>query len=155
MFKSLCLLFAVLTPVSAEEIVVADAAAFAVAAKSIKAGDTLVLKDGTWVDAKLSLQAEGTAEWPITLRAQTAGKVVFTGDSALSIGGKHLIVDGFCFQNPTGEEAIELRSEYGKSASDCRVTNCAVTHDLPAKKSGTSARFVSIYGSRNRVDHSL
>jgi poly(beta-D-mannuronate) lyase len=153
MFKSLCLLFAVLTPVSAEEIVVADAAAFAAAAKSIKAGDTLVLKDGTWVDAELNLQAEGTAERPITLRAQTGGKVVFTGKSSLSIGGAHIIVDGLWFQNPKGEEAIELRSEHNKPANDCRITNCAVTNDLPAPKAKTSARFVSIYGSRNRVDH--
>jgi poly(beta-D-mannuronate) lyase len=133
--------------------IVTDAAAFATAAKSVKAGDTLVLKDGAWMDAELSVQAEGTAEKPITLKAQSAGKVVFTGKSSLSIGGAHIIVDGLWFQNPKGEEAIELRSEYGKSASDCRVTNCAVTNDLPATKSGASARFVSIYGSRNRVDH--
>jgi poly(beta-D-mannuronate) lyase len=153
MIKPLCLVFAAMTPVWAEEMIVADAAAFAAAAKSIKAEDTLVLKDGIWVDAELNLQAEGTAERPITLRAQTGGKVVFTGKSSLSIGGAHIIVDGLWFQNPKGEEAIELRSEHNKPANDCRITNCAVTNDLPAPKAKTSARFVSIYGSRNRVDH--
>jgi poly(beta-D-mannuronate) lyase len=153
MIKPLCLVFAAMTPVWAEEMILADAAAFAAAAKSIKAEDTLVLKDGIWVDAELNLQAEGTAERPITLRAQTGGKVVFTGKSSLSIGGAHIIVDGLWFQNPKGEEAIELRSEHNKPANDCRITNCAVTNDLPAPKAKTSARFVSIYGSRNRVDH--
>ncbi len=137
----------------AKDIPVSDAAAFAEAAKAAAAGDTLVLKDGVWPDARLKLKAAGTAEKPVTVRAETAGKVVFTGDSRISIAGEHIVVDGLWFQNPTGEEAIELRIDSKELANHCRVTNCAVTNDLPAGELTKSARFVSLYGSGNRVDH--
>jgi poly(beta-D-mannuronate) lyase len=139
-------------PISAKDIPVADAAAFADAAKTVLAGDTLILQDGTWADARLKIRAEGTAEKPVTIKAQTPGKVVFTGDSRLSVGGAHVVVDGLWFQNPTGEQVLELRLDSKQLASDCRITHCAVTNDTPLV-SKNSAQFVSIYGARNRVDH--
>ncbi len=146
------LVLILVTPLMAKDIPVADAAAFAEAAKTIAAGDTIILQDGTWTDARLKVHAEGTAEKPVTIKAQTAGKVVFTGDSRVSIAGEHIVVDGLWFQNPTGEEAIELRIDSDELANDCRITNCAVTNELQTVP-GTSARFVSIYGARNRIDH--
>jgi poly(beta-D-mannuronate) lyase len=149
-FLFLALVLAV--PVMARDISVANATAFADAAQAARAGDTLVLKDGTWTDARLKLHATGTAKTPVTIKAQTAGKVVFTGDSRLSVGGAHIVVDGLSFQNPTGEEVFELRLDSKNLANDCRITNCAVTNELPAAP-GKTARFVSIYGARNRIDH--
>lgn len=137
----------------AKDIPVANAAAFAEAAQAVVPGDTLILKDGTWADARLKLKAKGTADMPVTVKAETAGKVVFTGDSRICIAGEHIVVDGLWFQNPTGEEAIELRIDSDELASNCRVTNCAVTNDLPAGDLTKSARFVSLYGAQNRVDH--
>jgi poly(beta-D-mannuronate) lyase len=155
MHQSLLLLFVVtaanVTAIG-REIRVADAAAFEAAAKEVRAGDTLVLKDGTWAGARLKLYAEGTEQKPVTIKAQTAGKVVLTGDSRLSIGGTHIVVEGLWFQNPQGEEVIELRLDSKKPAYDCRVTQCAVTNEVK-RESAKSERFVSIYGVRNRVDH--
>ncbi|MFN0075889.1 MAG: polysaccharide lyase 6 family protein [Prosthecobacter sp.] len=153
MCRHILLAFAFAVSVSAKDILVADTTAFADVAKAVAAGDTLILQDGTWADAMLKIHAEGTAEKPVTIKAQTPGKVVFTGGSRLSLAGAHIVVDGLWFQNPTGEEAIELRIDSDELANDCRITNCAVTNDLPAPKAKTSARFVSIYGSRNRIDH--
>jgi poly(beta-D-mannuronate) lyase len=140
------------TSAFAKDIPVADAAAFAEAAETIAAGDTLILQDGTWADARLKIHAEGTAEKPVTIKAQTPGKVVFTGDSRLSVGGEHVVLDGLWFQNPTGAQVLELRLDSKQLASDCRITNCAVTNDTQLN-SVESAQFVSIYGARNRVDH--
>lgn len=137
----------------AKDIPVADAAGFAAAAKTVAPGDTLILKDGTWVDARLKLTAKGTKENPVTVRAETTGKVVFTGDSRICIAGEHIVVDGLWFQNPTGEEAIEMRLDSDELASHCRITHCAVTNDLPPGDLTKSARFVSLYGTQNRVDH--
>ncbi len=137
---------------AAKDISVADASSFAKAAKVVLPGDVIILQDGIWTDARLKIHASGTAEKPVTLKAQTPGKVVLTGDSRLSLSGAHIVVDGLWFQNPTGEEAIELRNDSDELASDCRVTNCAVTNALQAAP-GKSARFVSIYGARNRIDH--
>ena len=143
---------ALVLPISAKDIPVANATAFDGAAKTIAAGDTLILQDGTWADARLKIHADGTAEKPVTIKAQTPGKVVFTGDSRLSVGGAHVVVDGLWFQNPTGAQVLELRLDSKQLASDCRITNCAVTNDTQLT-SVDSAQFVSIYGARNRVDH--
>lgn len=140
-------------PLGAKEIPVTDATGFADAAKAVVPGDTIILNDGAWADARLKFKAKGPAEKPVTIKARTPGKVIFTGDSRLSIAGEHIVVDGLWFQNPTGEEAIELRIDSDEMATDCRITNCAVTNDLPPGDLTKSARFVSIYGSRNRVDH--
>lgn len=152
MYRFPLLTFLLTTSVLSKDIPVANAAAFADAAKSFAAGDTIILQDGTWADARLKIHAEGTAEKPVTIKAQTPGKVVFTGDSRLSVGGAHVVVDGLWFQNPTGEQVLELRLDSKQLASDCRITNCAVTNDTQLT-SVESAQFVSIYGARNRVDH--
>jgi poly(beta-D-mannuronate) lyase len=155
MHKLILLTLALILPASAEDFTVADTAAFAAAAKNAKAGDTLILSNGTWTDARLKILANGTAEKPVTIKAQTQGKVVLTGDSRLSLGGSHIVVDGLWFQNPTGEDVIELRTDSKHLANDCRITNCAVTNDRPAPATKGSAQFVSLYGARNRIDHCL
>jgi poly(beta-D-mannuronate) lyase len=139
-------------PALARDISISNAAAFDAAAQNVKAGDTLVLKDGTWADAHLKINAEGTAAKPVTIKAKTPGKVIFTGGSRLSVGGAHVVVDGLWFQNPTGPQVIELRKDSKQLASDSRITNCAVTNDTQLA-STDSSQFVSIYGARNRVDH--
>ena len=139
-------------PALAKDIPIADAAAFAAASQTINAGDTLILQDGTWADSQLKLHAEGTAAQPVTIKAQTPGKVIFTGTSRISVGGSHIIVDGLWFQNPTGPQVIELRKDSKQLAFDSRITNCAVTNDTQLT-SADSSQFVSIYGARNRVDH--
>src|SRR5262245_61975858 len=73
----------------AAEIRVSSAADIERASNETKAGDVLVLKDGTWRDQIIAIHAKGRADKPITLRAETAGKVVLTGKSALVIDGEH------------------------------------------------------------------
>jgi poly(beta-D-mannuronate) lyase len=153
MHRGLFFALALAVPVSAEEILVTDAGAFARAAKRARAGDTLILRDGSWAGVRLRIHANGTADGPVTIRAQTPGKVVFTGDSRLSLAGGHLVVDGLWFQNPRGEESIELRTGSTAVASDCRITNCAVTNDAAAYDPEKTTRFVSVYGARHRIDH--
>lgn len=150
-FLPLLLLFAM--SARAAEHLVADADAFAAIAKEAKAGDTIVLADGTWADARLRINASGTLEQPVTIRAQTPGKVVLTGDSRISLAGQHIVVDGLSFLNPTGEESIELRIDSDELADDCRITNCAVVNEQADVERKGSSRFISLYGSRHRIDH--
>lgn len=150
----LVLCFAFVTSAMSRDIPVAHATEFASATKGeIKPGDTFVLAEGEWPDAMLKLHAVGTAEQPVSIKAKTPGATVFTGKSRVSISGSHVVVEGLHFNNPAGEEAIEFRTKSNVLATDCRVTDCAVTNDLPASKDGPTARFVSIYGARNRLDH--
>jgi poly(beta-D-mannuronate) lyase len=116
-------------------------------------GDTLTMVNGTWTNANIVFAGFGTTTAPILLRAETYGGVILTGTSNLRISGRHLIVDGILFENgysPSGG-AIEFRGSKGESDS-CRLTNCAIRDFNPAD-SMKDYKWVSLYGTHNRVDH--
>ena len=151
---SLAMLLAHLASVTqGADYLASDAASFQDVSGKLKPGDSLILASGTWADARLKLHAEGTAETPVIVRAETPGKTILTGDSRLSLSGKHITVEGLLFKDPTGEEAIELRISSKQLATDCRITRCAVVNALPKSAEGKTARFLSIYGSGHRIDH--
>jgi len=115
--------------------------------------DVIVMADGAWNNVALHLEGSGTAEQPITLRAQTPGRVVVTGKSHLRLSGRHLVVEGLFFQDIVGEsEVIALRTSSAKHAHDCRLTNCAIINRLGAEGQ-IESKWVSVYGTNNRVDH--
>jgi poly(beta-D-mannuronate) lyase len=115
-------------------------------------GDTILLADGVWEDADIVVQAEGAVGKPITIRAQTPGKVVLTGKSRLWVGGRYIIVDGLHFRGGADvNEIISFRSSAKKFASDCRVTRCAIQDHKAAQDLNT--KWISLYGHRNRIDH--
>ena len=146
-------------PLAAAERAVADADGLAAAAKAARPGDVIVMRDGVWRDADLVFEAHGTEGGPITLRAETPGKVVLAGRSRLRIAGEHLVVDGLWFKGdgPGGGTAsdadvIEFRRDSKRHARRCRLTNCAVT-DFNPPDGRTETKWVSLYGADNRVDH--
>src|SRR5262245_11540506 len=71
----LILLFAT-TVAPAADITVTDNTTLKKAVKSLQPGDTVILSDGTWRDTEIKLIVDGSEDKPITLRAQTPGKVV-------------------------------------------------------------------------------
>jgi poly(beta-D-mannuronate) lyase len=89
----------------------------------------------------------------VTIKAETPGQVLLTGDSRVQIGGGYILVEGLFFRDPTGEESIELRIDSDEVAHDCRVTECAVVNTLPGSEAKQSSRFISIHGHEHRVDH--
>src|SRR5438067_52778 len=78
---------------------VSSAADIAAAARDAKPGDVLVMTDGSWKDQEIVFAAKGTADQPVTLRAQTPGKVILEGDSNVVIDGEHVVVSGLFFTN--------------------------------------------------------
>ena len=135
---------------------VADTRALKQAIEDAKPGDVIVMKDGTWPDADIRFYGTGTESEPITLRAQTPGKTIFTGGSRLRVGGSYLVVDGLLFKDGgvTGGHVIAFRGENDKGADHCRVTNCAVIdYNVPLPKEDATAYYCSLYGANNRVDH--
>src|SRR5436190_10140856 len=122
-----------------------------------KAGDTIVMSDGVWKDASIVFSGEGEKDKPITLRAQTPGMVVLSGQSRVQIAGKYLVVDGLLFKDGyvnTGHVIAFQRSDGGGS-THCRLTNTAIInfnppdpHSLPEP-----TYWVSLWGHDNRVDH--
>ncbi|CAN5529289.1 polysaccharide lyase 6 family protein [soil metagenome] len=156
--KIFFLLFSILAlSAHARDLPTADPAALEAAISTAAPGDTIIMSDGTWADAKIIFRAQGTAEAPITLRAQTPGQVILSGQSQLSIAGSHLIVDGLLFKDGSfaSSAAISFRGKTDEFATDCRVTNTAIIDYNPPLAEAKSSVWVSLYGSRNRVDHCL
>ncbi len=117
-------------------------------------GDTVVMANGTWTDLAIDFFAEGIEGDTITLRAETPGQVILDGRSRLRIGGQYLKVDGLWFRGgalPSGH-VIEFRRSSRSLTHHSRLTNCAVTDYNPPSRA-TQYKWVSVYGTQNRVDH--
>ena len=136
-----CFLGLVFPCASAADYRVSSAADISRVAADLKPGDSLVMNDGIWKDQRITFKASGTETKPVTLRAETPGKVTLEGESSLSIEGAHLVVDGLWVKGAKGEkEAIAIHG------SDCRLTACAVTE-------ASHRNYLRVWGERNRVDH--
>ena len=117
-------------------------------------GDTVVMANGTWTDVVIEFFNEGVEGDTITLRAETPGQVILTGSSRLEIGGSYLKVDGLWFDQGSlrSGHIIEFRRSSSRLSSHSRLTNCTITDYNPPSYL-TEYKWVSIYGSHNRVDH--
>ncbi|HAI13725.1 MAG TPA: hypothetical protein DCM28_18610 [Phycisphaerales bacterium] len=133
--------------------IVSSASDVTTAMLTAQPGDVLVWTDGTYNDQAIGFYgANGTAEHPITLRAQTPGGVILTGNSKISIGGEYLIVSGFELSGPptsTLSYSVQFREDSSNLARHCRLSNTRINnHDGPS-----GHKWIQIYGSNNRVDH--
>ncbi len=157
MHRSLVLIawITLVAPLWSAEVGVRNPSEFAAVVQHAAPGDTIVLAEGTWQDAELLLEANGTAERPITLRAQTPGKTVFRGNSRILIAGSHLIVSGIMFREAFHPEAlVQFRRDSKRLAYGCRLTDCAIV-DCNPTSTKCESHWVSLYGERNRIDHCL
>ncbi|RKG94581.1 chondroitinase-B domain-containing protein [Corallococcus carmarthensis] len=83
---------------------------------SAKAGDELVLEDGTYtVNANLNCAAEGTQAQPITVRAKNryAALIRFNAQEGFKVSGRYwtfdgLTVEGICANDETCEHAFHV-----------------------------------------------
>lgn len=120
----------------------------------LKPGDTVILANGEWQDVELQFKANGTQDKPVTLKAQTPGKVIITGQSNLQFSGEYLIIEGLVFTKgytPTGE-VISFRTSPTEVARYSRLTNVVIdNYSHPERQ--LSDLWVSIYGKYNRIDH--
>lgn len=158
MIARLCLVAMALcagaSPAQAERILVHNQAEYADAASQIEAGDTIVLANGEWRDFEIVITGKGTAEAPISVTSQEAGKVILTGLSSLRIGGEFVSVSGLVFRNgysPRGE-VISFRVSKNDQAHNSRVTQ-VVIDGFSKPDRYEDDYWVGIYGSNNRFDH--
>ena len=91
-------------------------------------GTEIVMADGEWADVRIRFVGTGTADAPITLRAETPGGVVVRGASDLWLAGEHLVVDGLHFRDGAapGDALIQFAVSDDSLANHSRVTNCVV-----------------------------
>ncbi|MEL6831376.1 MAG: chondroitinase-B domain-containing protein [Bacteroidota bacterium] len=119
-----------------------------------KPGDEIILANGDWQDVEINFFGTGTAETPITLRAETAGEVTLQGSSNLKLGGEHLIVDGLYFINGASPSAsvIQFFINDDSLANHCRVTNTVIKDFNKAQKNQQDL-WVLFKGRHNELDH--
>ncbi|MEM7610424.1 MAG: polysaccharide lyase 6 family protein [Pseudomonadota bacterium] len=156
--KTLCAAFfaslLLIQDASAGRILVDSQAAYAVAVSRAKPGDTIVLANGRWEDFEILLTGQGKPNDPITLTAETKGKVLITGRSNLRIAGEHLVVSGLVFtqgHSPTNT-VIAFRRTKGHVANHSRVTEVVIDRFNNPERFETDF-WVMMYGKRNRFDH--
>lgn len=132
-----------------------DTPAAIAALTSLKGGDTVVLRSGTYNSATISVNAKGNEQSPVVVMGAKPGSVTLTGASSLKIGGSYVVVRDLCFKNvrSTGSAIIELRINSSNLASNCRVTNCAIIDTDNNENKTTDYKWVSLYGESNTVDH--
>ena len=67
-------------------------------------GDEVVIKNGTYSNWSVTVEANGSKEKPIVIRPETPGGVIFTSDGVLkkpmfTLSGSHIDFDGFSFRD--------------------------------------------------------
>jgi poly(beta-D-mannuronate) lyase len=152
---SLVLIGCLSTQIAAKDYFVDNKQDFKDIAANLVAGDKVVLKNGTWLDFEILLQGQGTKNAPITLTAETHGKVILSGQSNLRLAGQYLEVSGLVFKEgyTPSSAVIEFRRNKKELAYHSRVTNVVIdNYNNPDKRE--SDYWVALYGQHNRFDHS-
>ncbi len=156
------LLYLVFTiQVKATEYLVGTKTDFENALKKVNPGDIIIWKEGNYSDIKIDFTPliNGTSEKPIFLKAQMAGKVIFSGNSQLFIGGNFLVVEGFLFEGSctleNNQNVIDFKSKDKKKgeANHCRLTNCAIINYSLTEESDKKNYYVNLIGTYNEVDN--
>ena len=124
------------------------------ALKEVKAGDEIVLKNGTYKDVTIDFIGEGTADNPIVLRAETAGEVFIEGASNLKFGGEYLEVHGLFFRNgqTPSKAVIQFRIDENQLASHCKVTNCVI-QNFNQMQRDRADHWVEFWGRHNTLSN--
>jgi len=142
-------------PVHAEVYTVSSESQLEGAVASVLPGDTVLLAAQSWNNVELEFIGEGTEKLPIVFGAETPGKTILTGNSRIEISGNWLVVRDLVFQdgNITDEGSIiAFRTNSSTFAHNCRVTNVSI-EDYNPEDSSLDTKYVSLYGTYNRVDH--
>ncbi|GHC54007.1 hypothetical protein GCM10008083_17680 [Ulvibacter litoralis] len=117
-------------------------------------GDNIVLANGIWKDVEIKFTGKGTKDNPITIKAETEGKVFIEGVSNLAFGGEYLEVSGLHFRNgySPSENVIAFRIDENTIANNCKVTNCVIV-DFNKLQRDDDDLWVQFYGRYNELSN--
>ncbi|PIB36927.1 alginate lyase [Reichenbachiella sp. 5M10] len=133
---------------------VSDATELQAALDKAKAGDEIIMANGIWKDVLIRFSGQGTAEAPITLRAETAGEVFIEGESDLKFGGEYLVVSGLYFRNgyTPSNAVVDFKFDKDQVANHCRITN-TVIEGFNQMSRDRKDHWVEFWGRNNQMDH--
>lgn len=124
------------------------------AISNAKPGDELILKNGVYEDLQIKFIANGVEGNPITLKAETPGKVSIEGESNLQLGGSYLVVEGLHFKNghtPTGQ-VIRFKVNDTLIANHSKFTNCVI-EEFTQPDRDVSDHWVELWGRHNELSN--
>lgn len=125
---------------------------------SCKAGDQIILANGIWKDVQIKFRGKGTKDKPITIKAETTGKVTIEGESYLKFGGEYLVVEGLYFKNGFSPSSavidfkISSKDKPDEISNNCKVTNCVI-EDFNKPKRDKSDLWVQFWGRHNTLSN--
>lgn len=119
---------------------------------TLKAGDTVVMRSGDWVNERLIFKGTGTEQSPIVLMAEKDGQTILKGTSSLAIDGNWLVVNGLNFKDGDLGASKWNVVDFSSASENCRLTNTSITNYNPADPS-IDYGWVSMNGKNNRLDH--
>lgn len=146
--------FLATSPALAETYLVKDQAAYKNAIKRLRPGDEVVLANGVWQDFEIVFKGKGKEGLPISLRGETPGQVIISGQSNLRIAGEYLVVSGMVFKNgytPT-KEVVSFRVDSKNLANNSRITEIVIDNFNQPERQEVDF-WVMMYGKNNRFDH--
>lgn len=142
------------TDANAKDWLVKSIDEYQLAHQALKPGDNIILKNGVWQDFEILLKAKGLPNKPVSLKAETNGKVILSGNSNLRIAGEHIIVSGLVFKNgfSPSNAVISFREDKNNLAYNSRITQ-VVIEEYSNPDRHESDYWVAMYGKNNRFDH--
>lgn len=138
-----------------EVILVTDTSELKTAIENAQPGTNIIMQNGIWKDAIIVLEGEGTEQNPITLKAETSGKVFIEGVSSLEIAGNYLQVEGLFFRKGYSpkKNVIAFRKSENQVANHCIVSNCVIL-DFNKPERDQDDLWVQFYGQHNTLSNS-
>ncbi|NNE90246.1 MAG: alginate lyase [Verrucomicrobiales bacterium] len=117
------------------------------AANEAKPGTEIIVANGSYPNHNLAITAEGTKDAPVVIRAQTPGGVIFSGQSALKLRGRFVVLSGFHFKDGFSPEkyVVELDGE------NCRLTQTVIEGYNPSDPEKED-KWISLKGQNLQVD---
>jgi poly(beta-D-mannuronate) lyase len=110
-------------------------------------GDHIILADGTYNSSEeIAIALAGTREQPIVISASSLGGVEIQGEAGFQLRrpAAYVVVRGFVFSHKAGEMELEAG-----------VHNCRVTRNVFDLQVTGRARYLSISGDDNEIDHNV
>ncbi len=128
---------------------------------SLSAGDNVIWLNGTYSsDERITFSGNGTATNPITLKAETAGGVIFNNGLQIDIAGNYLVIDGFYWNGGYGASNFIQFRNGTNYAQNCTIQNCAINGltaepgdaaEAAAEGAIIKHRWIVLYGNNNNV----
>ncbi|MDG1805766.1 chondroitinase-B domain-containing protein [Flavicella sp.] len=136
-------------------VLVTDTTELQTAIKSAKPGTNIIMQNGIWKDVMIVLEGNGSEQNPISLKAETPGKVFIEGVSSLEISGNYLNVEGLFFRKGYSpkKNVIAFRKSENQVANHCTVTNCVIL-DFNKPERDQDDLWVQFYGRHNTLSNS-